>query len=287
MILSSCRYDTLAPEAVVIEKKGILFLGHPYDTPTTVDPRIELLDLTQYEQIWLGGDICSETTKALSTVQYIDTLFDVSSPNTHWAVGNHDIRNGNLEWITDATQRKLFYSHSSNGMTILVLNSNLDRTECEEKEAQFQFIQQLTDTISESSHLFLLMHHIVWGKVEDGMDAISTANAGSSWMQFRCNNSSKFEQIIYPLLQQVQARGVQVMVISGDGGQKKSKTYEYLTDDGIWFLISGINNVNIEDPVERAKLPPDRVLYLELDPESRRLRWEFPDLDLLVEESQE
>lgn len=285
LLFSACTYDTLTPSPPrPVEKKGILFLGHIYDTPSTIDPRIEQLKLQQYEQIWLGGDVCSETTKEFSTIQYLDSIFDLSDPNTHWAVGNHDIRNGNEEWITDATGRDLFYTHTTDGMTLLVLNTNVNRTECDQIEAQYDLMQQVLDTISESSHLFVLMHHVVWGDVDQNMNAIRAANAGSSWMRFRCTGATQFQRSVYPMLKEVQARGVQVMVISGDGGQKNDKTYEYLTEDGIWFLISGINNVNISDPIERAKLPPDRILYLEIDPVSRRLRWEFPDLDLLVEE---
>ena len=58
-------------------EKKYLFLGHPYDwgDETKIDERLERLDWSAYEQIWLGGDVCSQTTKELSTYETISLFF--------------------------------------------------------------------------------------------------------------------------------------------------------------------------------------------------------------------
>ena len=71
-----------------------IYLGHINEKHNAVDRRIEEADLSKYDQIWLGGDLCSETTREESTLDYVDSLFNLSSKNTHWSVGNHDVRNG-------------------------------------------------------------------------------------------------------------------------------------------------------------------------------------------------
>ena len=81
-----------------------IFIGHCYQPNTAgdkVDYRLENFDFTDYEGIWLGGDVCSEALINYGTVQYIDSIFDLGNPETHWAMGNHDARNGNWEYISD------------------------------------------------------------------------------------------------------------------------------------------------------------------------------------------
>ena len=123
-----------------------------------------------FDQIWLGGDICSETTKKKGTVTYLDQLFDLSSNNTHWAIGNHDFRNGNLNYITDATKRPLYYAQYQDGITLLVLNLFMEHRfyidSCEYKQKQYEYVTEVLDTIQKSSHLVLLMHSVIWSDVD-------------------------------------------------------------------------------------------------------------------------
>ena len=49
-----------------------LFLGHIYQFYTAgdkVDERIEQMDLSGYDGIWLGGDVCSESLINYSTLE--------------------------------------------------------------------------------------------------------------------------------------------------------------------------------------------------------------------------
>lgn len=279
-LLCSCDGGEIEP----FEKKGILFLGHIYSgsrADNLVDQRIEQLELSRYEQLWLGGDLCAETTKERSTLDYLDNLFDLGKPTTLWAMGNHDTRNGNLDWIRAKTGRKLHYVQNLGGISVIVSNSTYKENECEEKMDQFAMIQRTCDTISAASHLVFMSHHLTWTDVDPNMDAKGVANSDKSWVPMTCEARSQFQRSIYPLLKKVQARGIQVLVISGDAGQK-SKGYEYQTAEGIWFIASGINNSEEKDPSLRAQLPPDRLLYLEYDKESRSLSWDFPILNELL-----
>ncbi len=67
----------------------ILFLGHIYQpgTEDRIDGRIEAVAFDQFDVRLLGGDLCVETTKDPATLAYLDDLFDLSDPNTHWSLG--------------------------------------------------------------------------------------------------------------------------------------------------------------------------------------------------------
>lgn len=261
----------------------ILFLGHTYQwgKGAKIDPRLERLDYAQCDQIWLGGDICVETTRKYSTLSYIDSFFDLSNEKTHWAVGNHDVVQGNLNWISEFTQRPLFYTVYQDGFTLMVLNTNLYEPECNALNVQFDMIQAVTDSISQSSHLVILTHHIVWGDVDASMDMWKRANANKPFWLSRCAENTKFHQVIYPMLKAVQARGVQVLCIAGDYGQK-DKAFEFETAEGVWFLASGINNSQEKEEAKRELLPKDKILLLEHDVLLKTMEWQFLDLDSLL-----
>ncbi|MCB0644607.1 MAG: hypothetical protein KDC44_23345, partial [Phaeodactylibacter sp.] len=54
----------------------ILFLGHPYywiDAGNRLDPLVEQrLQSNDFDQIWLGGDVCAKTTEKPETLHYLD-----------------------------------------------------------------------------------------------------------------------------------------------------------------------------------------------------------------------
>lgn len=284
--LSACSKDV----TIVIEMPPLpnyssvhryLFLGHIYEDQATVDPRIEFANLGAYQQIWLGGDICAETTQEETTLDYLDDLFDLDNPNTHWTLGNHDVRNGNENWITSRTKRKTFYTAHSNGITLLVLNSTLrEPEECERLAEQYDLIQSVCDTIQASSHLVVLTHHVVWGGVDPAIQVNDFANANGSWIDFLCGSPSnrRFEHSILPELIKVQERGTSVICIAGDLGQVASG-YEFTNEDGILFLGSGITsetNWHQQFPTAGQR---DKVLELLHNIESRQLTWRFINIE--------
>ncbi len=254
-----------------------LFLGHIYERENTIDSRVESADRSGYQQIWLGGDICSETTQEEATLEYLDELFDLSSPNTHWSLGNHDIRNGNESWITNRTGRKTFYATHFNGITLLVLNTRLrSPDDCERMDEQYELIQSVCDTISYSSHLVVLSHDVVWGEIDEAMLQYDFANANAGWIPLTCitGSNQRFEGIVLPELIRVQERGTSVICIAGDLGQKVS-AYEFINDNGILFFGSGITSEtdwNQQFPTAGQR---DKVLRCYHDLVNRELTWEF------------
>ncbi len=269
-----------------------IFLGHPYDwhDGTRVDPRLERLDYSAFNQVWLGGDVCSRTTEQPQTLAYLDSLFNLDSPRTHWTLGNHDVMFGNTERISQATGRPLFYSAWVDDMVVLVLNTNLfwpypgrpAQEYCEQKKTQMALIEQITDTISRASHLVILHHFALFTELKPEKDA-DAFNLNPEFLQATCDSASWVTPWLYPRLTSVQQRGIQVVLIGGDFGMR-AKTYAYQTPEGIWLLGSGINN-----SVDRRYAPdyvttfdPDKVLILHRKSKNRSLSWHFADLDSLA-----
>ena len=118
--LFACKKDKPIIKISASKNSKYIFLGHIYNKENRVDPRLEKIDFSTYQGVWLGGDLCAETTKKRSTLDYLDAIFDLGNENTHWAVGNHDVRNGNLQWIQQTTGRNLFYATTSNDLTVAV-----------------------------------------------------------------------------------------------------------------------------------------------------------------------
>lgn len=281
---SSCTSDQLViEEPMVVDDRfqKILFLGHIYEKENTIDPRIEFVDRSAYQHIWLGGDICSETTKEESTLDYLDDLFDLDSPYTHWTLGNHDTRNGNLAWITNRTQRKTFYTAHFNGITMLVLNSILrSPDDCDLMEEQLELIKLVCDTMEASTHLVVMTHHVMWQGVDAAIMPESFANVNGSWIPVTCQSAPnpRFEGVIFPELVKVKERGISVICLAGDLGQEKSN-YEFTNEDGILFLGSGITSEIPWNEQFSTFGQRDTVLRFLHDVEMGSLSWEFVDIE--------
>ncbi len=249
-----------------------LFMGHIYKFYTAgnkIDPRVEQLDMSGFQGVWLGGDVCSEATLLYSTIQYIDSVFDLGNPTTYWTLGNHDARNGNYEWLKEFTGRDTYYTHYHSGITAIVMNTNLVPTDCENVEKQYRIIMDVCDTIQSSSHLVLIMHHGIWRGVPDLPNPATYAQSDFKYWNANCESSgSTFVNAIYPRLVEVKNRGIEVICILGDmGGQ------HFLMDskDGIHFMGVGLN-----------ESPKDEVLIFEYALPGRTMTYQFHNLDSLL-----
>jgi len=265
-----------------------IFMGHTYqyhDNPgNKVDFRAEGLDYTRFDGVWLGGDVCSEASLHHSTLQYIDSIFDLSQPTTHWALGNHDARNLNWEWIMALTGRETFYAQYNNGITVIVMNSNLVPADCESLDKQYRIIESVCDTIEHSSHLVVLVHHGMWNNVP-GLPPPSTYAQSSLkyWnanCYFRENNS--FVGAVYPLFVEVKNRGIDVICVLGDMGSN-GKKFEMQSDDSIQFLGCGLYNTIYQDSLEFANAPKDQVLIFEHIPSENTLNFNFHSIDSIYQ----
>jgi len=255
-----------------------VFLGHTYKTADKIDHRVENLNYSLFDQVWLGGDICAETTKKKSTVNYINKLFKLGKKSTQWALGNHDIRNGSVDWITDLTKRKSYYCEYVNGVTIMVLNTTfyLKGYDTLETKRQFEFIEQVCDTIDASSHLIVLSHNAPWLPFEETNHY--RPNTDGSWMFFNFDPTLDYCNGVYPKLQKVARRGIKVIHIAGDFGQRAA-TYSYKTEDGIQFLGSGISSNTSYHEKFPTHGQPDSILVLRHDIVRQSIDWKFIELE--------
>ena len=253
-----------------------IFIGHSYQAGTEgdkVDYRIENFDFSDYSGIWLGGDVCSEATLKYSTIKYIDSIFDLSDEMTFWALGNHDTRNGNWEWISRFTNRETYYVFNKNKITYIILNTNLVLSDCYHVNKQYNIIKNVCDTISESSHLVLLNHQGIWENVPN-LPSVSSYAHGKGLLYWNSNCfdvNSNYYNSIYPLLLNVKNRGINVINIMGDMGAG-AKSFEMQSEDGIIFLGCGLYHNS----------PDDLVLIFEHNINQKLLIWDFKYLDDLI-----
>lgn len=274
------------------DEKTYIFLGHPYDwnDRARIDPRLEKLPFERFNQIWLGGDVCSHTTESPKALIYLDSLFHLSSPKIQWTLGNHDIMDGPASLITAKTGRPSFYSTWIDGFCLVVLNTNLfwpypnkpPQENCEEKKAQQLLLEHITDTIQKASHLVILHHHALFTELKPAPEN-DAFNVNALGMQMTCDSGLLVTQWLYPRLVKVQKKGVQVVLIGGDVGMR-SKSSAYQTAEGIWLLGSGINNsVNRQyAPDYVTTFDPDKVLIIKRKEKARSLNWVFVPLDSLA-----
>jgi len=251
-----------------------LFSGHtmqPDNPGNKIDYRLAGLILEDYTGIWLGGDVCVETLLNYTTIKYVDSVINLGNPETHWTLGNHDAREGNWEWYTEFTGRDTYYAFSSNRITRIVFNTNLVPTNCEMMDDQYQMFTNVCDTISESKYLILLMHHGLWRDIPGLPQPITYANSDLVYWSGNCDSvDTPFSKFIYPKLVEVEERGIHVICLMGDLSGNK-KTFNKISDDGIQFLGTGL----------QENEPDDKVIVFTLDKLTQELTWKFHNLDSL------
>ncbi len=265
-----------------------VFLGHTYQNADSIDRRLppflekKAKEVNGIDQFWLGGDMCSETTRREENLDYLDELFDLGSHNTHWTLGNHDVRNGNLEWITERTGRRTSYVEHSKGITLIVMDNHYFQQngdyDTAKVKAQYRMIEKVCDTIQFSSHLIILSHFITWRHVPNIETPEKYANSDWSWMFFKLNPNEIYVKSVYPLLQKVKSKGIEVICIAGDMGQK-AITYEGISTDSIHFIGSGIASNTAYNEQFPTHGMEDKVLVLTHDLDEKSITWEFESIE--------
>ncbi len=253
------------------------FTGHTSvpGQPNKVDPRLINSNLHKYEGIWLGGDLCISTLLEYETLYYLDDIFNLDNPETHWTLGNHDYRNGNIAWYEEFTNRKTYYAYSSNLITRIILNTNLVPTQCRQLNEQWEIINNVCDTIQNSKHLFLIMHHGLFRNVPGLPIPAIVGHSDLVYWNSNCYDvNSSFVNSVYPLLKKVKERGIDVYYIFGDMGSQM-KRFDVYSDDGIRFLGCGLYYGD----------PDDEVMILEYNKSTQDLEVQFHNLDSLSQSS--
>lgn len=242
--------------------------GSPPDVP---DNRMAKLDLASYDIRLLLGDMACNSSKRTETLLILDSLFDMSNPATLFAIGNHD--SDDPISLSTQTQRPGYYTYSKNGIVFLILDTQLDQ--CRILGEQLALFEAVTDTISESKHLIILHHKLIWmpghpqlAGMIDSVSNIGLCNSGE-YCLFEHNN---FYQDLYPRLEHLSENGVNVICLGGDIGIK-SKSFEWDFNPNFHLLATGVNDES----------PGDRVLIFEHDLGSDQLTWAFTSIDSLVD----
>lgn len=282
LFLVSCKKETSVINDFKLEQNinKYFFVGYAYKSKSKVDDRLTRFDFSEFNQILLGGDMCSATTENKDNIEHLDSIFNLGSQNTHWALGNHDTRNGNINWITDKTLRPTYYATYFNNITLLVLNTNFTPWGTYDPilvNSQFDLISQVCDSINVSTHLIVLTHNALWEGIDNISNLGNYANTDLSNLLFSINPDFKYLNGIYPKLVDVQRKGINVIHIAGDFGQKVSR-YSHLSSDSIQFIGSGItSNIPYNEQFPSTGLP-DYYLVLRHDLNTQEITWEFKEL---------
>lgn len=236
LLLSSCKKDPVVPTQSTSKK--ILSLGHTRTGEDfELDEEVAQIDFTQYELLLLGGDLSVASSKDEAVMDWLDKVFDLGNENTLWALGNHDYKNPEL--IPPFTNRPLFYAHSWKNITFLVLDTQENLSNI--TQPQLDLIDSVIDTLSETRYLVVLHHKLIWlqgnPEFQDQISEIANGQAGDCGY---CTNPNNFYEAVYPRLLEVRNKGIEVICLGGDIGFQV-KSFEHQTNDGIWFLASGIN----------------------------------------------
>ncbi len=269
MIIGS-TFIVLSQDRDIVE---YVFLGHTAQSGSsnTIDFRAEALDYSRFTGVWHGGDVCTETLLDKSTIVYLDNMFGLGNPESHWAMGNHDWRIGNIEWYREFTNRKTYYAHTSNKITRVVINTNIVPTNCEMLDEQYEMIMNVCDTITQSKYLILITHHGLWRGVDPLPPPIVVGHSDLVYWNSNCYDvNSTFVNSIYPMLVEVQNRGVQVIYLYGDMGAQDKK-FDMTSNEGIHFLGCGLHKNEEED----------NILIFTYNKVSQSLDHQFHNLDSL------
>ena len=226
------------------EFERFIYIGHPRgDANPDMDSVVEKIEYKNFSVLMLGGDLADETSIDDATIDKIDSVFDFSSLNTLWSIGNHD--DYSLTRVQSRTKRPTYYSYYKNGITYIVFNTQ--DSSCSVVGDQRIFFESVIDTVSSSSHVIILMHKLIYlndhSTLQTQIPQISNAPYGvCTW----CINENNFYDYVYPKLIGLEQKGIDVICIGGDIG-KNSKSFEHETSDGIVFLASGCHSGDVDN----------------------------------------
>ena len=242
--LSACSYDqfNVEPQQPFSDAaESFIFVSHVRSLNTSIqqcDSVAALIPYRNYNLVLIGGDVTPDASGSLSTLCYIDSIFDIQNEHTLWALGNHDYTN--ISNVSAFTHRPSYFAYYYKGITFLVLDTQDSLSNF--VGAQLQLIKNVTDTLTKSKYLILLHHKLIWmwGN-PDTESLINNICNGALGSCFYCTNPNNFYTDVYPLLLNVKNRGKEVICLAGDVGYF-TREYSYLTSDGILFRACGMNS---------------------------------------------
>ena len=261
-ILNSCQQS---------ESVSFLAIGHTRqaesNNPEKVLASVEKINFQKYDALLLGGDLVLESTKDKAQLNYLNQVFNLQSPNTMWAMGNHDYRD-HPELVQALINRPTFYAHKKDDVTFLVIDTQLDS--CNMTGAQLQLFQKTISQLEKGNQLIMLHHKLIWMPDHPSLDSKTHATTnGMVGDCFYCLMKNNFYKDIYPQLKKLEQKVDDVFLISGDIGSKVNQ-FEYETEDGIVFLATGLEDGRADK----------QVLILNYDGNS--MTWKFQSLASVI-----
>lgn len=253
---------------VATRSESFLFLGHIYqpNVEDSIDRRLSGIRFTEADWLLLGGDLCVETTRNPATLYYLDSIFDLSSESTLWAVGNHDVRSGNTELISEFTKRPLHYLQKHDRILFVVLNTNYTSTQCDVLEDQYEMFEGAL--LEDVDHIIILSHHAIWTSYLLDRGEEFQANAVHGIWRAHCrNDQNTFVAQVLPELQKVAENGIEIHWVAGDYGQRTG-THKYQIGPNLTLWGSGI---------DKHRSQPDSLLLITSAPPV--LTFEFKSID--------
>lgn len=249
---------------------SFIFIPHPrsedHENPG-VNPQIASIDFSKYDVKMLGGDLTFNTDRDSATLALCDSIFDLGNPNTLWSFGNHDVSGGHRSLLKEFTERESFYTFARDGITFMVLDTELDANGSSStfiKDEQLQMVEDVCDSISESLYLIILHHRFMWMINNDYFESRLTDSVAAS---SRYMDTTNFYSDIYPLLQKVKNKGILVLVFGGD---RCNFNVEYSPEDSITFYAAALS-VDLPDSLEN-------VIVLKYDLQKKELKTDFVPL---------
>jgi hypothetical protein len=129
-------------------------------------------------------------------------------------------------------------------------------------------VQSVCDSITESSVLILLLHRFMWMINNDYFKTMLTDSIAAS---SRSMDTTNFYSDIYPLLQKVKNKGIEVLVFGGD---KSKINIAYSPEDSITFYAARLA-VDLPDSI-------NNVIILNYNPLSKEITYNFMPLSEMI-----
>ena len=233
----------------------------------SIKEKLEKINYSSFDLTLLGGDMLCQSSLEDRGMKYLDSIFNITSEKTLWSIGNHD--DNNLAAVKKYTKRNNYYSCFYDGITFIILDSEIDDSKI--INDQLTFIQNTLDTIEDSNNIIIMTHKLIWlyGNEEIKLYGESRSNVkiGVNKWNIKVNN---FYNDIYPSLIKKELEGINVYCVAGDLGTNSS-IFEFHSKEGIDFLANGIGD----------DLSKDKMLVI--SNLNSVISWEFIPVDNLID----
>ena len=197
---------------------------------------VEKIDYSKYEQLFLLGDLMQSSTKSVDELSFLDSIFDLKSPSTHWSYGNHDY--GNIELAVEATGRPIYYCFYHNQATYIVLDTQIDQ--CKIINEQLEMVQACLDTISKSQAIFVLTHKLIWlMDTENLQEKVPKINNWAIGDCKSCLIPNNFYPDVFSQLLHHSMNDKKVFCIAGDIGSNADQ-FQYEINENLHYLATGL-----------------------------------------------